>query len=105
MYAIVSDSGTQFYVEEGQTVLVDLKGAPAGETIEFDKVLLVGTDSGPKIGHPTVAGAKVTAQVIGDERMDKVRMVVYKRRKNFRKRRGHRQSMTQVRIEKIAAGD
>lgn len=105
MYAIIADSGTQYCVEEGQTLLVDLKNVPEGEKIEFEKVLLVGGEaSGTVIGKPTVAGAKVVAEVVAHSRGPKIKVLVYKRRKNFRKHRGHRQSMTEVRIEKIIAG-
>lgn len=105
MYAIIADSGTQFCVEEGQTLLVDLKDIEEGKSIEFDQVLLIGGgDDGPVIGKPTVPGAKVIAEVVGHERMPKIRIQIYKKRKNYRKRRGHRQSMTEVKIQQIVAG-
>lgn len=105
MYAIIADSGTQYCVEEGQRLLVDLRDAEAGAKIEFDKVLLVGgEESGAVIGKPTVAGAKVVAEVLGHPRGEKIKVLVYKRRKNFRKHRGHRQTMTEVKIEKIITG-
>ena len=66
MYAIIADSGRQFKVEEGQEVVVDLRDAEAGSTITFDQVLAVSGDDGVKIGKPTVDGASVAAEVLGE---------------------------------------
>ena len=104
MYAVIVDSGTQFCVEEGQTLTVDLKGVEPGEKIEFDRVLLVGGENGTIVGKPLVEGAKVVASVIDNFRDKKVHVRVYKRRKNYRKHKGHRQPLTQVRIEQIVSG-
>ena len=76
--------------------------AERGSTITFDEVLLVGGEGGVKIGKPTVAGAKVTGEVLGEDRGKKIVVFRFKRRKNVRVKRGHRQSYTRVRITDIA---
>lgn len=102
MYAIVADSGKQFYVEEGQKVVVDLKEVEPGQAFEFDQVLLVGGGtSGAIVGKPTVAGAKVVGEVVGGVRGPKLHVGFYKRRKNYRRHRGHRQDSTEILIKQI----
>ena len=102
MYAIIEDGGRQFKVEEGQEVVVDFKEdwEPDAE-VTFDKVLLVNSDDGIKVGQPTVSGAKVTAQVIDDVQGPKLTIRWFRRRKNSRKKVGHRQIHTKVKITKI----
>ncbi len=102
MYAIISDRNQQATVRVGDEILCDLMGeAERGTTITFDEVLLVGGDGGVKVGKPTVSGAKVTAEVLRQERGAKVVVFRFKRRKNIRVKRGHRQSYTRVRITDI----
>ncbi|MFL2869673.1 MAG: 50S ribosomal protein L21 [Pirellulaceae bacterium] len=101
MYAIIADSGRQFKVEEGQEVVVDLRDAEAGSTITFDQVLAVSGDDGVKIGKPTVDGASVTAEVLGETKGKKIYVQKFRRRKNSRRRTGHRQHYTTVRIDSI----
>lgn len=102
MYAIISDRNNQATVRVGDEILCDLMDeAERGSTITFDHVLLVGGDGGVKIGKPTVEGAKVTAEVLRMERGAKVVVFRFKRRKNIRVKRGHRQSYTRVRITDI----
>ena len=104
MYAIISDRNNQATVRVGDEILCDLMGdAERGSSVTFDHVLLVGGEGGVKVGKPTVAGAKVTGEVIrSDERGAKVVVFRFKRRKNIRVKRGHRQSYTRVRITDIA---
>ncbi|MEO1698665.1 MAG: 50S ribosomal protein L21 [Planctomycetota bacterium] len=103
MYAIISDRNQQATVRVGDEILCDLMGeAERGSTITFDEVLLVGGEGGVKIGKPTVAGAKVTGEVLGEDRGKKIVVFRFKRRKNVRVKRGHRQSYTRVRITDIA---
>ncbi|MEL6431100.1 MAG: 50S ribosomal protein L21 [Planctomycetota bacterium] len=103
MYAIISDRNQQATVRVGDEILCDLMGeAERGSTITFDEVLLVGGEGGVKIGKPTVAGAKVTGEVLGGDRGKKIVVFRFKRRKNVRVKRGHRQSYTRVRITDIA---
>ena len=102
MYAIISDSGRQYRVEEGQELEVDYREATAGDQIKFDKVLAVGGGSETKIGKPEVAGASVTAKVIGVTQGPKLVVQKIRRRKNSRRKTGHRQMYTTVQIEKIS---
>ena len=102
MYAIISDRNNQATVRVGDEILCDLMGdAERGSTITFDNVLLVGNEGDVKIGKPTVEGASVTGEVLGEARGDKVVVFRFKRRKNIRVKRGHRQSYTRVRITDI----
>lgn len=103
MYAIISDRNNQATVRVGDEILCDLMGdAERGSSVTFDNVLLVGGEGGVKIGKPTVAGAKVTGEVVGQQSGSKVVVFRFKRRKNIRVKRGHRQSYTRVRITDIA---
>ena len=103
MYAVISDRNNQATVRVGDEILLDLMGeAERGSTITFDDVLLVGGDGGVKVGKPMVAGAKVTAEVLRMERGVKVVVFRFKRRKNIRVKKGHRQSYTRVRITDIS---
>jgi large subunit ribosomal protein L21 len=102
MYAIISDSGRQFKVEQGQEVLVDYRDVPAGEKITFDRVMAVSDGAGDlKLGAPLVSGASVVAEVIGPEKGPKLTIQKLRRRKNFRKKTGHRSVSTRVRISQI----
>ena len=103
MYAIIATDGRQYKVEEGQEIQVDLREAKEGDKVTFDRVLLVSGGGSVKLGQPTVAGASVTAEVLGQEMGDKVYIQKIRRRKNFRRRTGHRQMYTRVRIEAIAS--
>ncbi|WP_353948070.1 50S ribosomal protein L21 [Sporolactobacillus sp. Y61] len=102
MYAIIETGGKQLKVEEGQTVFVEKLPAEAGETVTFDKVLFVGGDEA-KVGSPTVEGASVTAKVEEQGRSKKIIVFKFKKRKNYRRKQGHRQPFTKVTIEKINA--
>ncbi|MFC1759820.1 50S ribosomal protein L21 [Planctomycetota bacterium] len=101
MYAIVEDGGRQYKVQEGQFVNLDYRDIPSGEKIELDRVLAVSGDDTLKIGKPTVDGASVSAEVVGLEMGEKVYIQKLRRRKNSRRRTGHRQMFTRVKIEKI----
>ncbi len=102
MYAIVKDRNQQTKVQKGDVILCDLNSSlEPGAKVTFDEVLLVGNEGQVKIGKPTVAGAKVTGEVIGHEKGVKVIAFRFKRRKNVRKKRGHRQQYTRVRITDI----
>ena len=103
MYAIISDGAHQYRVEEGQVLEVQRKDLPEDtKTYEFERVLLVGDiDDGPKIGQPTLEGAKVSATVLGEIKGNKVVIQKIRRRKNYSLKKGHRQKFLQVRIDKI----
>ena len=103
MYAIVKTGGKQYRVEEGQVLRVERLEAGSGESVTLDEVLLVATDQETRIGSPRVAGASVLGKVLEHGRGAKVRVFHYKKRKHFRKTRGHRQDFTALKIEKIQA--
>jgi large subunit ribosomal protein L21 len=100
VYAIIRDRGMQYRVEVGQTVDVALLDAEAGSQIELGEVLLVGGEQSV-IGTPTVDGARVIAQVVGDVKGDKIVVFRYKNKKRYRRRTGHRQGYTRVSIRDI----
>lgn len=102
MYAIFSDGGRQYRVEEGQELDVAYRDVPAGENLSFDNVLAVGGGDSVKLGSPMVSGASVTAEVLGLEQGAKINIRKLRRRKNFRKQTGHRAMYTRVRINSIA---
>lgn len=102
MYAIIETGGKQLKVEQGQVIKVEKLAAQAGDTVNFDQVLMVSGNDGVKLGQPTVAGAVVTGKVLGQGKDPKVVSFRYKRRKRVRVKRGHRQPFTSVKIENIS---
>ena len=105
MYAIVEINGQQFKVEEGKKLFINhLKDAEAGKTVEFDKVLLVDNEGAVTVGAPTVEGAKVVVEVVNPlVKGDKVVVFKMKRRKDERKRNGHRTHFTQIAVKQVIA--
>ena len=103
MYAIVATGGKQYRVKEGEKLRVEKLSAEAGDTVELDKVLMVGEGDDVKIGAPYLEGAKVTATVAANGRGDKVKIVKFRRRKHYRRETGHRQSYTEIEITGISA--
>jgi large subunit ribosomal protein L21 len=105
MYAIIEDSGCQFKVEEGQELTIDLRDqeVPPGSEVRFERVLAVRDDGGLRLGKPLVAGAAVTAEVLGEIQGPKLVIQKFRRRKNFRRKTGHRQPYLTVRITRIQA--
>jgi large subunit ribosomal protein L21 len=102
MYAIIETGGKQVKVEEGQEIYIEKLDAEAGETVTFDRVLMVGGEN-VKVGSPTVDGATVTAKVEKQGRAKKVIVFKFKAKKKYRRKQGHRQPYTKVTIEKINA--
>lgn len=100
MYAIVRTGGKQYRVEAGDTIYVERLAVPAGEKVTLDDVLLVGGDT-VKVGAPRVEKAAVLGTVVADGRDRKVRVFKYKKRKHYRRTKGHRQSFTAVRVDSI----
>ena len=98
MFAVIKTGGKQYRVVSGDVIKVEKLEAEAGATIALDQVLMVGD----KIGAPTVAGASVTATVVEQTRADKVIIFKKKRRQNYRRKKGHRQELTVLRITNIA---
>ncbi len=105
MYAIIEDSGSQFKVEEGQELQIDLRPeeVPPGGEVRFERVLAVRDGSGLRLGKPLVAGASVTAEVLGEIQGPKLVIQKFRRRKNFRRKTGHRQPYLAVKITRIQA--
>ncbi len=102
MYAIIATGGKQYKVSEGDIITIEKLGAQAGENVTFDQVLAV-SNGELTVGNPIVANATVTASVIKEGREKKVIVYKYKRKTGYHKKNGHRQSFTQVKIEKINA--
>jgi large subunit ribosomal protein L21 len=101
MYAIISDGSRQYRVEEGQELVVDYRDAKPGEQVTFERVLAVGGEGDAKLGSPLIAGASVTAEVLGPEQGEKLVIQKLRRRKNFRRKTGARHVFTRVKIGKI----
>jgi large subunit ribosomal protein L21 len=104
MYAIIRSGDKQFRAEPGMTLRVPSIGAEVGDSITFDEVLVSSTDDGVKFGAPTVDGASVVAEVVSHGRGKKITVFKWKRRKNYRRKKGHRQGFTEVRVSEIRAG-
>ncbi|MFA5689977.1 MAG: 50S ribosomal protein L21 [Kiritimatiellales bacterium] len=102
-YAVIETGGKQYRVEKDTVLSVELLDAEAGKTVEFDQVLAVSNGTELTIGTPVVAGAKVTASIIENYRDNKIVVFKKKRRKGFRKKIGHRQELTKLKIESISA--
>lgn len=102
MFAIIKTGGKQYKVSEGDVIKVEKIEAQSGEKIEFDQVLMVAGDD-VKVGSPVVEGAKVSAEVLDQKKDKKVVIYKFKAKKNYRKKKGHRQPYTLVKIEKIDA--
>ena len=104
MYAIVNIAGQQIKVSENQPVIVHRLAAEEGATVSFDQVIMVDNDGKIKNGKPNISGASVSAKVLSHLKGDKVIIFKKKRRKGYKKKNGHRQSLTQIVIEGIVAG-
>lgn len=101
MYAIIETGGKQLNVEVGKSYRVEKLNVSEGDTVEFDKVLMISDGDELKVGKPVVKGAKVKATVEAQGKNKKVIVYKFKAKKNFRKKKGHRQPYTQVKIEAI----
>ena len=104
VYAIIEDGGRQYKVAPGDKIYVDIRDLPEGqETIEFDRVLAVGEGAEARIGQPLIEGAKVVARLDGQVKGEKLYIMKFRRRKNYRRTTGHRQKHLQVTISDIVA--
>ncbi len=103
MYAVIKTGGKQYKVAKNDVIAVEKLPAEAGATITLGEVLMLGEDSKVTIGTPLVAGASVTASVIDQTKADKVIIFKKNRRHNYRRKRGHRQKLTMLKIEAIKA--
>lgn len=103
MYAVIEVGGHQYKVAQNDVIFVNRLIADVDETLEIDRVLLVSDNKNTKIGTPTVDGAKVTAKVLEHSKGEKLVVFKKKRRKGYQKRTGHRQLLTQLKIETVKA--
>jgi len=101
MYAIIEDGGRQIQVEEGQEIDVDYRDVSRGDQLTFDRVLAYRDDEGIQVGQPTLEGAAVTGEVVGPKLGPKLVVQKLRRRKTYRRKTGHRQLHTRVKISKI----
>lgn len=103
MYAIFETGGKQYRVSPGETIQVEKLDIPVGETITFDRVLLVADGENVRVGRPVVEGAMIRAHVLGQGKSRKVIVFRYKPKQRYRRKKGHRQPYTLLRIEAIEA--
>ncbi|MCB1503403.1 MAG: 50S ribosomal protein L21 [Hyphomicrobiaceae bacterium] len=101
MYAVIKTGGKQYRVAKDDIITIEKLDGEAGASLEFGEVLMVGEGTSVKVGAPTVAGAKVTGELVEQTRGPKVIAFKKRRRKNSRRKRGHRQDLTKVRITSI----
>lgn len=101
MYAIIETGGKQYKVEEGMTLDVELLHAEVGETVAIDAVLMLNKDGQVVTGKPYVEGAKVNLKVVENGKGPKITVFKYKPKKNYRRKKGHRQPYTRVTVEQI----
>jgi len=104
MYAVFRTGGKQYRATKGDRVRVERLDAAEGSTIEFDQVLLVGEGANVQLGSPLVAGGKVKATVTAQGRAAKIKVLKFRRRKNYMRTKGHRQHFTEVEITSISGG-
>jgi large subunit ribosomal protein L21 len=102
MYAVIVTGGKQYRVMQGETLRVEKLDAEVGNTFNIEKVLMLGNGETVTVGAPTVAGAVVTAKILSHGRLEKIRIVKFRRRKHHRKQMGHRQYFTEIEITGIA---
>lgn len=104
MYAVISTGGKQYRVAEGQTVRVEKVPGDVGTPVSFDRVLMLSDGQVVKVGQPIVQGASVSGRIVEQGKAKKIIVFKFKRRKRYRKKRGHRQHFTALKIDKILAG-
>ena len=103
MFAVFSSGGKQHRVTEGEVIKLERLTVEPGEKVVFDKVLMVANGDQVTVGQPYVDGGTVTAEVLGHDRNKKIRIIKFKRRKDYMRRQGHRQWFTQLKITGISA--
>lgn len=101
MYAVIETGGKQYKVSEGDTIFVEKLGTEEGEAVKFDKVLIIGNDDKVTVGTPVVDGASVEGKVLKNGKAKKIYVFKMKRKKNYRRKIGHRQPYTKIEITKI----
>ena len=105
MYAVIESGGKQHRVEPGEVLRLEKLDASEGETVNFDKVMMIGEGENIQIGTPFVDGGAATAEVVSHGRGDKVTIIKMRRRKHYRRQAGHRQYFTEVKIKDISGGN
>lgn len=103
MFAVVKTGGKQYRVAEGDVIKVEKLAGDVGKNITLDEVLMIGDEKGVKVGEPLLKGASVTADVLEQKKDKKITVFKKKRRQNYRRKKGHRQEITVLRVTKIAA--
>ncbi|WP_058992629.1 50S ribosomal protein L21 [Sarcina ventriculi] len=103
MYAVLTTGGKQYRVSEGDVLFVEKLNAEVDSTVELTEVLAVSKDGELKVGAPVVEGAKVVAKVLAQGKAKKIVVFKYKRKKDYRRKNGHRQPYTKIVVEKIEA--
>ena len=103
MYAIIESGGKQYRVEPGTAVALERIPGDVGTRVELDRVLLVSDGTTVKIGKPVLTGARVVSEIVAQTRGEKIDVFKFKRRKKYRRKTGHRQELTKVRIAEILA--
>jgi large subunit ribosomal protein L21 len=103
MFAVIKAQGKQFKVAKGDTLTIDRLAGETGKKLALGEVLMLVDGSATKVGKPTVAGAKVEAEIVEHSRGDKIKVFKKRRRKNYHRTRGHRQDLTTVKITAITA--
>jgi large subunit ribosomal protein L21 len=103
MYAVIQAGGHQYRVAKGDVLEVDLLPGDVGSTVTFDRVLLLGDQSNVTLGSPHIVGASVEATIQAQTRAPKIIVFKYKRRKNYKKKRGHKQPLTVIEVTGIHA--
>ena len=101
MYAIVHTGGKQYKIQEGEILRVEKMSGDVGSEVSFDRVLMVGDGENVSVGQPILNNAAVKGHIVEQGKAKKILVFKYKRRKNYRRRQGHRQQYTAVKIDKI----
>lgn len=101
MFAVIATGGKQYRVQEGSVLRVEKLPDAEGAAVEFDRVLLVGEGADVKVGKPFIDGSKVTATIQSHGKADKVRIVKFRRRKHYKREKGHRQEYTEIKVTGI----
>ena len=104
MYAVIKSGGKQHKVSEGEEILLEKISVEEGKNVEFSEVLAVNKDGKLEVGQPLLEGAIVTGKVVNNLKTKKITVIKMKRRKDYRKKQGHRQNLTKVKIESINYG-
>ncbi len=103
MYAVIATGGKQYRVSQGDTIKVEKLDVSEGDTVDFDKVLMVADGENVTVGAPYIEGGKVSARIKTHGRGKKIEIIKFKRRKHYRRQMGHRQSYTEIEITAIGA--